>query len=481
MVRVLPCWWDSSRRMASAPWPMESGKGSRLAWCSKEVFDGLIYSLLRAETFGWLRPRCSAPTHVASEPHQNSLVHLRTFHSPRKLGAPTLLLMNKQLVAASSRSFKAQLTPLVACLFAATWLCVECPAALAQSTTVAMDAEHWQTESGVFEKIQGIDALALHTGEAAAAKGLTLRNGTVEFDVQPLAMGAGLAFRQRDNDTFESFYIRPNGKCPDDARCLQYAPQTHGILLWDLFPQYQTSAPIRDGEWNHIKVVLSGKRMNVYVNHGKTPALKIGRLEGDTAEGNLLLTGPGYFANFTVAADATEGLPAEPEADPTSRDANLVRAWQLSPATELEPEKNPSFEQMPASSAGWQPIRAERGGLVNISRQYGLPIARPRRSLAWLKTTITSDRAQTIHTSMGWVREVWVFVNGKLVYSDKNLFMPPAGRKSPDGRCSLTNGSFELPLNAGRNEVAIAVASGFYGMAVIVRPDDVKGLQFAGD
>jgi hypothetical protein len=33
---------------------------------------------------------------------------------------------------------------------------------------------------------------------------------------------------------------------------------------------------------------------------------------------------------------------------------------------------------------------------------------------------------------------------------------------------------------AGINEVVIAVASGFYGWAVIVRPDDVKGLQFTG-
>lgn len=343
-----------------------------------------------------------------------------------------------------------------------------------------MDAGHWQTEDGTFEKIQGMDALALHDGEGAKAKGVTLRNGTVEFDVQPLTMGAGLAFRQRDNDTFESLYFRPRGNCANNARCLQYAPQTHGILLWDLFPQYQSPAAIHDGEWNHVKVVLSGKRMNVYINHGRTPALKVGRLEGDTTEGNLLLTGPGYFANFIVTPDATEGLSAEPEADPASRDTNLIRNWQLSPASELAQDKSPSLDDMPGSSAGWQPITAERGGLVNITRQYGLPIARPRRSLAWIKTMIASDRRQSIHTSMGWVREVWVFVNGKLIYSDKNLFFPPEGRKSPDGRCALTNGSFELPLNAGSNEVVIAVASGFYGWAVIVRPDDVKGLQFAG-
>ena len=32
---------------------------------------------------------------------------------------------------------------------------------------------------------------------AAAVKGLTFENGTVEFDVEPAAMGAGLGFRMR--------------------------------------------------------------------------------------------------------------------------------------------------------------------------------------------------------------------------------------------------------------------------------------------
>ena len=365
------------------------------------------------------------------------------------------------------------------CLFIGLgWLVSAAAASAAGSTKVPMTADRWQTDTGVFEKIQGVDALALRQG-MALAKGISLRNGIVEFDVQPFAMGTGLAFRRRDDNTYEYFYIRPNGKCVESKDCLQYAPQTHGVLLWDVFPQYQAAAPIHDGEWNHIKIVLSGQRMNVYVNHEKTPSLKIGRLEGDSIEGGLSLQGPGYFANFSVTPDATEGLASDPEPDPTATDAHLIRDWQLSPLSELPAGKDPSMEDLPAPSAAWQPLTAERGGLVNISRQYGLPLERPRRSLAWIKTNITSDKAQSIKTSIGWVREVWVFVNGKLVYSDKNLYMPAAARKTPDGRCSLENGAFQLPLHAGNNEVAIAVATNFYGLAVILRPDDVTGLQLA--
>ena len=345
---------------------------------------------------------------------------------------------------------------------------------------VPATAEHWQTETGAFEKIQGMDAIALHQGGFAIAKDVTLKDGTIEFDVQPMVMGTGMIFRRQDDKTYEMFYFRPNGDCSKAPDCLQYAPETHNILLWDVFPQYQVPAPIRDGEWNHVKLVISGKRMNMYVNHSTTPTLKVGRLEGDASDGAIGLSGPGYFANVVVIPGATEGLSPEPEADPTAKDKHIVRDWQLSPVAELAAGKDPSYGEMPAGTPEWKPITAELGGLIDVTREYGLPLERPKRSMAWIKTTISSDKAQTIHTSIGWVREVWVFVNGKQVYADKNLYMPASARKNPDGRLALTNGSFDLPLNAGSNEVAIAIASNFYGIGVILRPDTVEGLTFAG-
>jgi hypothetical protein len=345
---------------------------------------------------------------------------------------------------------------------------------------VPMTAEHWQTEAGAFEKIQGMDAIALHQGGTAIAKGVTLKDGTIEFDVQPMVMGTGMVFRRQDEKTYEMFYFRPNGDCAKAPDCLQYAPETHNILLWDVFPQYQVPAPIRDGEWNHVKLVISGKRMNMFVNHSASPTLKVGRLEGDASDGAVGLSGPGYFANLVVTPGATEGLSPEPEADPTAGDTHLVRNWQLSAVSELPAGKDPNYGDMPAASTEWKSITAELGGFIDITREYGLPLERPKRSMAWVTTTIDSDKAQTIHTSFGWVREVWVFVNGKQVYADKNLYMPATARKNPDGRLALTNGGFDLELNAGRNEVAIAVASNFYGLGVVWRLDSVEGVRLAG-
>jgi hypothetical protein len=113
---------------------------------------------------------------------------------------------------------------------------------------------------------------------------------------------------------------------------------------------------------------------------------------------------------------------------------------------------------------------------MNASRVYGLPVARPDRSLIWLKTTIHSDSAQQKHVTLGWAREIFVFVNGQMVFADKNPYQPAVARKAPDGRLSLENGSLMLPLKAGDNEVAVAIANNFYGWGLKMHFDDVKGL-----
>jgi hypothetical protein len=134
---------------------------------------------------------------------------------------------------------------------------------------------------------------------------------------------------------------------------------------------------------------------------------------------------------------------------------------------------------MPDASQDWRWLGAERGGLVNLSRQLGLPTGRKLRAVAWLKTSVDSNKSQSKHVSIGWSREIWVFVNGKQVFADKNLYQPPTARKTPDGRLSLENGSFDLPLQKGKNEIVVALANDFYGWGIEMRLDDLKGVKLA--
>src|SRR6478752_4045488 len=163
----------------------------------------------------------------------------------------------------------------------------------AQPITVTMTADNWRrTRSSSGSWVFDYGLMRLNSGDAVL-KGITFSDGTIEFDVNTIGRGVpGMAFRQQDEGNFELLYLRPEPNCPAFRACMQYAPQTHGVLLWDLFPQYQTRAPLRENGWNHIKLVINGRRMNVFVNDVPSPTLEVGRLEGDALQGALHLEGP---------------------------------------------------------------------------------------------------------------------------------------------------------------------------------------------
>jgi len=347
----------------------------------------------------------------------------------------------------------------------------------AEPQKIAMTPDHWEIKGDAqFLRSDGsapADDLVKVTTGHVLLKDVTFRDGTIEFDVQPNGnMGAGIAFHYRDENTYEDFYLRPRPQCDQVPECIQYAPTTKGVLLWDLFPQFQVRAPLKDGvAWNHVRMVISGKRMNIYINGVTQPTLKVGHLEGDATEGSIFLQGPGTFANLVITPNATSGLAPAPEPDATDSDWRLVRNWQLSAWTTLDLGKDPAYVDLPMN--GWSPIHAERDGLINISRVYGLPTARKTRTLAWLKTTVMSDKAQSKKVDLAEVREAWVFVNGKLVFSDKSI----ETRNNLDRRLLLDNGSFDLPLQAGKNEIVVASTTQYFGWGIKMRLADIEGIK----
>jgi hypothetical protein len=311
-------------------------------------------------------------------------------------------------------------------------------------------------------------------------------NGTIEFDVKPVGEGIpGIRFRQREDGTAEEFYLRPGPDCRASQDCIQYTPVSHGTIQWDLFPEHQKPAPLLESDWNHIKLVVSGRRLNVFVNDAPRPTLAVGHLESESAKGGLEVRGPAIFANLTVTPDAVEGLPPQALPDPTDSDRRYLRNWLVSPFTSLADGATPRFSEMPATPSSWSKIAAERHGLINLSRRYGSPTDKSLGAVAWLKTVVHSDRSQSKHVAIGWAREVWVFVDGKPVFSGSNLYYPPEARRTPDGRLSLENGAFDLPLKPGDNEIEVALSNNFpgglrhYGWGVELRLDDRTGLTEA--
>ena len=304
---------------------------------------------------------------------------------------------------------------------------------------IPLTADHWHSVQDVDNSARPEVTFIGHEGFPQGAivlkngsvvlDSLSFRDGVIEFDMKATAQDIpGIQFRRHGeagHQDGEEFYLRSFPECRASNDCIQYAPVIHGFMLWNSYPQYQTQAPILDG-WNHFKLVISGRRMNVYINQSPQPILAVGNLESSSSEGLIQLRGPAVFANLTVTPGAVEGLSPQPTPDPTAADAGMVRQWQLGPQTPARFGEDPAFSQAPADTA-WRPISAGRFGLVNLNREYEL--VRHAPSFTWLRTTVTSSVAQDKLVQLGWLGHVWVFVNGQLITQGKNFYEPDYERR----------------------------------------------------
>ena len=195
------------------------------------------------------------------------------------------------------------------------------------------------------------------------------------------------------------------------------------------------------------------------------------------------LYGPAAFANLVVTSGKTDGLSSAPVADGMGSAPGIVHKWELAPLTALHYGSAPMYAERPQDQKMWKNVNSERFGIVNLNRQFTASKEPP--SLTWVRSFVDSDRDQTKQVSLGWIGQMWVFINGSLVTSDKNFYYPDSERQDPDGRLSLENGSFSLPLHRGHNEIMIALYSSVhddarirtpYGWGLAMRFSDMRGL-----
>ena len=361
-----------------------------------------------------------------------------------------------------------------------------------QQLQIPMEAKYWEYDSAQVEFVTYKSSTAARGIKGAYyqlfLKDHTFTNGTIEFDVELVGRGfPGINFRMsEDRKNGENFYIRSFGEVSPFVRTtLQYATFVDGTSLWDLSDEYQTGATIYQNGWNHVKLVISGEQMRAYVNDMKKPALTVPKLEGTTRSGGISLSGNVIYANFQISPNATEGLTPDAGYTSTTNDTRYLRNWLVAGSVDFPFGRDlviplPSMygtlvqSDLPDSTTQWEPIKAESRAVVNLNRKFG-SVENDGRRLAWLKTTINSNKAQERTLSLGFSDEVWVFLNGQVLYMDKNFFGTPS-QKEPEGRCTIENSSVTLPLQEGSNEVLIAVANYFYGWGVVARLDTMDGI-----
>lgn len=351
-----------------------------------------------------------------------------------------------------------------------------------KAIAIPFEAARWDTTSAKAEFVvyKGAKALKFQPASGPAVlKGFSFSNGSIEFDTQPIdaerrSFGPiGIYFRRQSAKESEYLYLRTK---QDDAKRdnndIQYAPVVKGALLFNILPQFDGPAPFHNSDWNHVKLVVSGVQMRVYVNNMAEPVLEIPRLESNSAAGTLAFEGLAYFANLVIKPNTTEGLAPTEGIDPVKHDMNYVRRWEVTAPQRLAEGSLPLVADAPKNATRWKPLLAERRGLLNLSRRFG---ASDTTRYVWLRTTLTSTKDQVSQLQLGFCDEVYVFSNRTLIYADRNQFGAPLG-KFPDGCLNIDNATISIPLKKGDNELLVGIVNNFYGWGIIARMRNLNGI-----
>jgi hypothetical protein len=323
-----------------------------------------------------------------------------------------------------------------------------------------------------FETYLGQASLLL-PGGIAWAKGIDLRNGTIDADVAANPKGAffGLAFHVVGPDQFENVFFRPRS-----AGTIQYSPSWYNMNAWQFYPgsEYTASPDFPADRWVHVRIVLKGLEATVYFDTASTPALVVSNLAQGGTSGTIgfwAVGGGGYISNLRYHVD-----PASYPLKPTRSliPGAIATGWSLSQAFDAAKTDPGTYPNMAAIH--WQPVTAEREGIVMIGRYRKDPRVYPTdlppdypakpaglagTEVVFARTTVAAGRDTVRKMWVGYSDDVVVYLNGRPLYAGRN------GRSSREanyyGWFYPWADAVYLPLHRGANDLVLAVSETFGG------------------
>lgn len=342
---------------------------------------------------------------------------------------------------------------------------------------IPWDETRWTIEADEsrVERYEGREALHLRNGRAWLDDA-RLRNGTIQFDLYANdSLGFhGVAFRAVDGDDYEHFYLRPFVSGEPDAS--QYTPVFGGVSGWQIYsgPGFAGAVPIRTDSWVHVELRLRDGRAEAWVDG---VPLVFPELQRATAEGRMALTSSGASARFANVVVSTEAptLEAEPAASEEADIEGLVSRWRVS--TPFPESRVGSAEPLtPASSADleWDVLATDVRGVANLAR---LRTRSPPDNTVFAAVTLRASEAGPVRVRFGFSDRVSVYLDGRPLYRGSD------GWRSRDYKFLGTVGLFDelvLPLEAGDNEVWLAVSEDFGGWGVTMQLVDGAGVEVVG-
>jgi hypothetical protein len=135
-------------------------------------------------------------------------------------------------------------------------------------------------------------------GTVAYPKGLNFTDGEIELDMAS-SNGSeylGLAFRIQDAHHYQTLYFRPASTGTINA--IQYMPEKKEDFNWWDYEadKYQAKATLPATNWFHVKAVVKGNELKVYVNRQTTPSMVYKNLDPDLKQGSV-----GYWFGNSLA------------------------------------------------------------------------------------------------------------------------------------------------------------------------------------
>jgi len=333
---------------------------------------------------------------------------------------------------------------------------------------IAFDSLHWDLSRAQVTEHLGRTAI---TG-TATLKDIVFQNGIIEVDIATTPQTRSypaILFRKQDPATYERIYIRPHRSVYyDDA--LQYAPSFHGVDSWQLYsgPGKSGALDIPSGEWNHLKIMVSKDRADVYWNDDPKPALIIDRLDHGMSEGAIELMNPqpgsAFYADFSVLQTDSALLVETASSEPV---CGVIANWEVSiPYPLLKTDLN-QYPEAILTGLSWQQVSADSRGLVDLSRYYS------RQSRAgdciFAKTVIHADKDTLLLTGFGYSDYITVYLNKQPLFSGNSAY-----RSRDNSFLGIVgyNDYLFLPLKAGDNELALQVGETMGGWAFCFRSEN---------
>ena len=323
------------------------------------------------------------------------------------------------------------------------------------------DAEEHRVEEHL-----GRESLYLRGG-TALAEGVQLAHGVFEFDVAfpPGRDFPGALFRALDHRNYETFFVRPHQSGNPDAT--QYTPVFNDVFGWQLYhgEPFQVPLELPCDEWLRIRIAFVGTRAEILVGDHAPIVVPLKR---DLAAGSVGLLGGVFagthFSNFSLEAvepDPAALVPAAPDLGCARGDRRVGR---------LRPRSRRTGRAARPRRTELDAPRVRAVGLTDLARVNGLDEG---RDTAFARAAIHSAAAQAKRLEFGFSDRVRVYLNGRLLFSADDSY------RSRDYRFLGSIGwwdALHLPLEAGRNELVLAVSEDFGGWGVQARFPDPDGL-----